>query len=72
MSTGGRSPHEMRRKIFKRYIEGRDRPITYLDWCGNRLVDLDGLRLEIRLLLLELAVDPLLHHAQQIIMHILV
>jgi hypothetical protein len=34
---------------------------VYLEWGRNRLVDLDDLGLEIRLLLLELAIDPLLH-----------
>jgi hypothetical protein len=33
---------------------------TYLDCGSSRLVDLDDLRLEIRLLLLKLTVDPIL------------
>ena len=37
----------------------------YLERGRNRLVDLDDLRLEIRLLLLELAIDPLLHMHRQ-------
>jgi hypothetical protein len=43
------------------YVQIKKKELTtYLDCGGSRLVDLDNLRLEIRLLLLKLAVDPIL------------
>jgi hypothetical protein len=44
-----------------KYFQRDNMMSMHLERRRNRLVDLDDLRLEIRLLLLELAIDPLLH-----------